>query len=283
MPWLFYRTGWHWAWRSWRRVADQVARGLATLNEAGVSAGDRLAFRARQDPDSVATGLAIQAAGAVAMPLEDSAPSLNNTTRLCTAWVATQSEDESIPPETAPPPAAGADSLPSIVLPPALSALERTERRPLILDPSSHRVSGESLLAAAQSLERRLLEPAHSASEQTTIACVSPILAPETQLGLQAWTLLRGAALVQEPHPEAFLPALLWARPTFAAVSHSELEPLAAALATRKHRRHSRLRVVVAVDGSAQGGAESDTALDVERWNDLGVRIVALGEKPLAR
>ena len=58
-PWLFYRRGWDWRWRSWGQVADQVARGA----EALAATEDAVAWSPKQDPDAVALSLVAQAAG----------------------------------------------------------------------------------------------------------------------------------------------------------------------------------------------------------------------------
>ncbi|MEE8523322.1 MAG: hypothetical protein V3T72_05270 [Thermoanaerobaculia bacterium] len=63
-PWLFYRRGWDWHWRSWGQAADQVARGAEALADAEPGVG----FRPVQDPDAVALALAIQAAGRALTP-----------------------------------------------------------------------------------------------------------------------------------------------------------------------------------------------------------------------
>lgn len=70
-PWLFYRRGWDWHWRSWGQVADQVARGAEALADVEPAVG----FRAVQDPHAVALALAIQAAGRV-LTLTLSPPSI---------------------------------------------------------------------------------------------------------------------------------------------------------------------------------------------------------------
>ncbi len=271
-PWLFHRDGWDWRWLSWSRAADQVARGAAVLRDAGlrdavlrdaVAGGSRVGYRTRQHPDAVACGLAIQAAGLIAVPIRGDRP---EATRLgCGVWAEVEEAAGQVP----------APTLDRVALPAALSPLERTQPLPLELGAPSGGIYlpgiGEFLPGPwLQAVER--LDGSLPPAAKRAIVCASPELDPPAAQLLEAWTLLRGAAWVLEPDAAAFVETVLWARPTLVWGSAAELEQLAARMGTRKHRRHSRLSEVVVAGGEQ---------VDPGPWQALGVRVVALGEDPL--
>ncbi len=249
-PWLFHRDGWDWRWRSWGRVADHVARGVEVLR---AHAEPRTAaYPDRQHPDAVTAGLVIRAAGWTAVPADGphAAPALG-----CSVWVEIG--------DSAP-----AAEIESVVLPPALSAVDRTPPRPLELPvaPGSVRLPGspEGEPAASIATAERL-DASLAAGSRRTIVCAAPDLDPGAAHLLETWTLVRGAAWVLEPEATAFVETVLWARPTVAWGRAAELERLAARLQVRKHRRHNRLTSVVAA---------GDEALDPDPWQALGVEVV---------
>lgn len=262
-PWLFYRRGWDWQWRSWRRVADQVARGAERLRgwaSDGAAAGPapHIAFEGRQDPDTVAVGLAIEAIDAVGVPFPGREREFVEQAAQegCVAWAGVEG---AMPAEPVP------ETLERIALPPALSALERTPRQSLHVEHEPAVGSATvSLIADARQLDHRV-----PLSARRDIVCAAPSLTPGAMRQLQAWTLVRGAAWVLEPYADAFVPTVLWARPTIACGSAVDLAPLAGELEDRKHRRHSRLATILAV-----GAAPIGPTL----WADLEVEIVELGE-----
>lgn len=268
-PWLFYRDGLDWVWRSWRRVADQVMRGATALREEGFDAGDRLAFLERQDPDSIAACLAIESIGAVAVAIPENGTPDERTLEVGDAWISVRDErPSSVRPEI--------ESSRNAVLPPALSALSRSPRAPLqltddatdagVLVPTrAAPLPARKLTRAARHLDRRL-----PASSRRAILCAAPNLDPAFRQLLRAWTLTHDAAWVLEPLTEAFLPTVLWARPTHVAAGEAELGELTSALGVRRHRRRSRIRTVIAADATSR-----------EPWQALGVDVVALGQNPL--
>ncbi len=268
-PWLFHRDGWDWRWRSWSRVADQVARGAAVLRDA-VAGGTRVGFRARQHPDAVAAGLAIQAAGRVAVPVPVDRHLAAEVG--CGAWAEVGDEASAEP-----------GGLAGVALPAALSPLDQTSRRPLDLDadsaagavhlPERGELEPRASMAAAGRLEGEGLAGELLPARGRAIVCASPALDLPSALVLESWTLLRDAAWVLEPDPATFLATVLWARPTLVWGLAGELELLAERLRTRKHRRHSRLSAIVVA-----GGGE----LDPEPWSELGVEVTGLGSDPLA-
>ncbi len=274
-PWIFYRDGWDWAWRSWARVADQVARGTEALGERWPGDKPSIGFDAGQFPDAVAAGLAIQAAGGLAVPIPGSdASALEGALAAgCAAWATTA---EAYLPET---PA----GLERIDLPAAPSPLDRTELRPLVVAPDSlgaivlpsgdqlsqaDRLSQADLAAAAERLGGPLPSPVGR-----PIVCVAPGLDPRVSQQIQAWILLAGAAWVLEDEPEAFAPTVLWARPTLVIASSTELAALAPRLAVRKHRRHHRIEAVAVV-------GEERPETDI--WDDLDIPIGPLSIGPLS-
>ncbi len=258
-PWLFYRRGWDWRWRSWGQVADQVARSAATLRRSPALAGRsgpgrpgpsrpavRGAFDGRQHPDAVAAGLAIQAVGATAVP---------------------RSAGPLRPVEVAV--LQGGDPAVRLRLPICRSRLERWRPRALDLeaapaaalafDPASATVSQQQMDGEAERLA--LLLPA---AVGRPILCASAALDPRALQILLAWAARTGAAWILEPDAEAFPAAARWARPTLVVATGGELEGLAAALDGGKRRRHRRLAAVVAV-GEPAGR---------EGWEELGVPVV---------
>lgn len=274
-PWLFYREGWEWSWRSWRRVADQVARGAAEIRRRASNVARRrasnvappvIAYGARQDPDAVAAGLAIQAVGAVALPVAGGVPPDPEEWRYA-AWAEVECCQS---PATVPP------GVERWVLPAARTQLDRTERRPLApadpvggvrIDPSEATLSARRLMDAARDLDARI-----ALSEGRSIVCADPELGLAASRSIETWTLLADAAWVLEPDREAFFQTVLWARPTVVFAAADALERLGELLAPRKRRRHSRIRVAVRI-----GEGRVREAL----WRDLEVRIVGVGENPL--
>ncbi len=272
-PWLFHREGWDWRWRSWSRVADQVARSVAVLRDA-VAGGSSVGYEARQHPDAIACGLAIRAAGLIAMPLRGDRRAASRPG--CDAWAEVEGAPEE---EIAPDPE-------RIALPPALSPLERTKPQPLELDPGAAagavRLPDLGELAPGVSLRaaERLDDQLRPATRRT-IVCASPQLDQAAAQLLEAWTLVRGAAWVLEPDSASFVETALWARPTLVWGLPGEIEQLAARLGTRKRRRQSRISAVV-VAGSDEGDEGAGGGrVDRRPWNELGAQVLALGKDPL--
>ncbi len=288
-PWLFYREGWDWRWRSWARVADQVMRGLTALrekltmlqdqsSEAGpIAANYRIGFDASLDPDAITSGLVVQAAGVIAVPVDlDSTGLAWATTLGCSAWVEVEGtrfvERSDRDPER-------------LVLPAALSATDPTPRQPLVLDlePAGGEIemqprvtaAASELMVAARRLEGRLPPSARKGSlfkagaPEQAIFCCAPGLGADVARLLQTWTLVRGAAWVLEPDLEAFVETVLWARPTLVCAAAAELTELASRLQRRKHRRHSRLEAILVADGELE---------TVGVWREQGVRVITLAD-----
>lgn len=213
-PWLFHRPAWVWQWRSYGQVADQVARAAAALCEDG--AGGRVPCPPLVEPEAVAAALAVQAAGAVAVPSAGRRVDVPPVHRRIETWTPRTIDDRS---EPAGPAFAGDDG---------------------------RVVTHEELLRAAGGWRLRV------PSGERQIVATSPRLGPELRHELMAFTLVSNAAWALEHDPDAFLEAVLWCRPTVAAVVSGEAEELAAALAERRHRRWSRLRLLVVEGGAAE-------------------------------
>ncbi len=261
-PWLFHRDGWDWCWRSWSRVADHVARGVEVLQGLGME--PRLAgYGDQPHPDAVTAGLTVQAAGWTAVPVRGGPREASSLG--CGVWV--EAGDQA--------PVAGIEC---VALPSALSPLDRTPPRPLELEtiPGSVRLPGHGERSpaewtrAAERLDGSLAPGSGRAANRRPIVCAAPGLDPREAQLLEVWTLLRNAAWVLEPQASAFVETVLWARPTVVWARARELEPLAARLRVRKHRRRSRLTSVVAA-----GGEEVDPG----PWDELGIEVVTLAGK----
>ncbi len=253
-PWLFHRDGWDWCWRSWAQAADQVARGAAALRRQAAGS-QRAGHAARQHPDAVAAGLAIRAAGVSAMPVRGGR---SRAARLgCEVWV--EVGDAAPEPEATPG---------RVMLPPALSPIEKAPLEPLVLEatpgpvrlPDLGELSPAESIAAAERLDGSL-----ATGRGRPVVCAAPDLEPPDVHLLETWTLVRGAAWVLEPQASAFVETVLWARPTVVWAPAAELERLVARIATRKHRRHSRVASVVVARGEA---------VDPGPWNALGVEVL---------
>ncbi|MEM7588488.1 MAG: hypothetical protein AAF560_34185, partial [Acidobacteriota bacterium] len=214
-PWLFYKEGWDWRWRSWARVADQVMRGLMGLRRALPRLDDDeggIGFDGRLDPDAVVAGLVAQAAGVVATPVTPGAAGLEEATaRGCRAWLEVEGARFI---------ERGASDPQRIVLPPSLPALDDTPRLPLELEADGDSSlllddtrSGQALAAHELMVAARGLDGQIPSLEKQVIFCLAPDLAPGLTQRLQAWTLVRGAAWALEPDLEDFVRTVLWARP----------------------------------------------------------------------
>lgn len=247
-PWLFFQRGWDWRWRSYLQVADQAARGAALLHRRPELLAEPLEAACGQDPDAIAVGLAIEAAGGVAVPRAADVTAQPRVVR----------------------PAAGGDLL---ELPACRSRLERWRPRALELMGEPRRPADVSHAVAG--LDRVL--PAELARRGRPILCADSTLEPPAFRALLAWTLERDVLWALEPSPEAFLLAVLWTRPTVVIARASALEGLVAALVSRRSRRYLRLRVVVVVGGEDPADETlatlEDLGVAVARWPP-GARLV---------
>ena len=217
-PWLFHAEGWDWFWHSWARTADHVARGVEAIRRAPVdlTTAPRIGFAARQTPSSIAAGLAIQAAGATAVPIGPGPadPLERAADAGCTAWA--MLDDERLDGESPP---ASATRLHLLELPPALGSLSRTSPRALELAGSEGAIG----LAGAEDLDRADLAAAaqHIAGRLSTsptgnrpVVCISRTADIAEHQKLLAWILVHGAAWVLDDDAETFADTVLWARPT---------------------------------------------------------------------
>ena len=202
-------------------------------------------------PDGIATILAVQSLGHVASPggLADVALDVR-------AAVGEDLEDGS-----------------GVVrLPRAPSHLERWMPAELVVTagPSSEAFPGrshEALLELARRFDATV--PKH---RDRPIVVASPSVEPEAGEVLLAWTLSRGAVWALEADPDAFVPAVLWCRPTLAVGRADELDLLATTFRSeRSLRRWSRLRAIVVAAG--------ETSTVVEAWRELGVVVLPFASR----
>lgn len=245
-PWLFYREGFDWRWRSWSQVAHQAALGARLLRRSGrLEQGGRMAYGDRLHPDSIAAVLAIQAAGGLAVPVA--------------------ADEEAEVPE----------------LPPVASRLGRwrpdlDSLRAALRDdagafggghgePRTHRELWRAAAAWSAGLPAVEEKP-----RKRAIALASGAVAAEMREIFLAWTLATGSAWVLEDDADFFVPAALRNRPTMVAAPGSEAGLLALSLGERRHRRWCRLRAVGITDD-----APAEIFLE-EEWDALGVPVVRL-------
>ncbi len=256
---MFYRESLDWRWRSYARVADQVARAVKFLREA-------VAARATE-PQAV--GLAAD------MPPEDRVAAIlaAQCSGCATRW----------PGGSEP-----ADLLlghPDLPMPPCRGMLDTREKllglRPTESSAGGVIVSGPdgSFLWAAQDLEsqagsliresdRALLSDGHGRPilfAQAELLANPVMVSILTSLSLQlhsAWAL--------EPHPEAFVATVLWVRPSFLVTRASGADAVCRALGSkgeksdRKQSRLSRLVVCEAHNPGDEARARWKEELNVE-------------------
>lgn len=237
-PWLFVAHGWDWRWLPWGEGEARVAAAAAELKVRVEELTDpacgaprpatlRLAYPSEARPAAVLLDLAIQALGAVPVP------------------VARQAEG------VAPEPAEGVDGW---LEPPAVLDLERRPPRETVWpeglpvvpapgvavrdpDGSMREVSSRELSAAARELGERIRGREGDPSEDRRAGGTRPrdivvsarsLDDPEERL-LLAWALRSGAAVVLEPRREDHVATARWVRPTVFAGDVGEVEALARA------------------------------------------------------
>ncbi len=260
--WLFARAtaGDHgWRWQSWSQVADRVARAAATLeDELGERSGARVGFQDRLDPDAVAARLAILAAGALPVGDEESTENLD-------AWLG-------------PAPAAGISTdaeTPVIELPAVLSRLSRSRPVELPLPSAAGQVAPPPWSAVLAS-DRPASPKWHVwrffterwRGRHRPLVVASALLSPAARRALLAQVLADGAAWALEPDPDAFVPAVLWTRPTVVVGPGAELGLLALAFGRGAARRARRLRAVLVSDGASAEIVEEGA------WREIGVTVL---------
>jgi hypothetical protein len=303
-------VGLDWRWRSWRRVAERV-HALATAlagalppelaaaieHAAGGPGAPRLGFQWSPTVDRVALDLAVQAAGATAVPLPEGpggeALARALADRGCAALV---SLGEPVLP-----------GFPEIVLPgsgrdinaelPSHGALDSTATElshlpanagpvavegPATATPHSQSIVTQTDLAAATAALATALPPPPGPRRpaREIVVAARPLAEPGVRL-LLAWALTTGAPVALEPDldPEILATTAQWIRPTLFAGTTPERRALLSRLApprsrlglTRpaphRHRPLGRLRAVLPLDGPP-------TLEEQTRWADLGVALV---------
>lgn len=264
-PWLFCRGRISWIWRSFRQVADQVARGSEALDCLPSSPDGLAAFDGQGLPDQVAIDLALQSCGCSALAVSGERPlaSLPATPHL---WI----DSEQVPSPMASEPVTVAR------LPCVRSRFDRRQNQPL--EPS-RAASSSALHLVGERLEHlsqhQLIDAAHRFDAVLPDFAERPILLSHVGLDrpqgriLMAWSLLRQAAWVMEDDRASFVATALWARPHLVVADQDELDELALALELKRYRRWRRLRGVIALD-------EPFTAGQIESWQRLEIVAVHL-------
>lgn len=277
-PWLFWRPGWRWRWRSWEEVADQAARGAEVIRRAAESAsrpGCRLAFEHRIEPDAVALALAIQAAGATAWPI---APDLAGgrggpswATRVAVAAegsvVGTRDDAGTVPTEGDAP-----WLLPACRSRFGTETLVRPPRRGGRLG-MGHGMTGEELGGWIETLRRPLEEGAGGRA----IVCAGPGLDPVVFQGLVIASALGGAAVMLEGDPEIFPAAVAWARPSVVVAEGTILERTVEVLAERRRLRRLRWVVIPPPETEGEIDGEIDGEIGGEPGSETRQRLADLG------
>jgi len=224
-PWLFAARGWDWRWLAWGEAEARVAAAAAELRPRVEELADRasrpsrLAFRYEPRPAAVLLDLAIQAAGAVPVPVSPRS----------SEWAS----------ESAPERPEGMDGW---VEPPAVLDPERPAPREAVwpeglpVDPPAgvgvrepggavREISAPALAAAARELAQRIGSRERDVPSREIVVSARPLDNPEERL-LLAWALRTGAAVVLEPRPESHVVTARWVRPTVFAGDVTEVVAL---------------------------------------------------------
>ena len=236
-PWLFYRRGLDWHWRSYARIADQVARSAQRLS-GGDGAGDRdghgssahsadepVVCSTRQDPDGLATLLTALAAGREVV-FEKADPSEVGPVSGQAPWLAD-----------------------------CRGALEVFERQAFSISqglPTSMAARRWLLHLGrdVESLSVALAPTLRELGERPILYAGAGENEPSKWAALAGWALEKNAAWALEPYFEAFAATALWTRPHVLVATAAELATLLPHF-DRTARRRSRLRVVVLGGGRA--------------------------------
>lgn len=299
-PWLFFRRAWHWRWRSYAQMADQVRRGADAWRRAAESAQTPpwAHFHGTQHPDTFAYLLVVLSQGGAAvlhppsaswppsfegLSSETDGASCRETTDL---WLQTVDEGQEV--GVAAPVDGGP---PRLLLPAAAGQLESRALEPLraqdfddqasgrLVDPTAGPITMPSLGSRAAILARHL-DASRGRKASRPILCVSPRVAP-VDLWPIAWaTLLSDAVWILEPQTDAFAATAAWARPTVAVASTAEEERALHRGLVATPRRHRRLRRVLVLPAHSVAAPEKGgdgEPLAPQLWRELGVERVVLG------
>ena len=262
-PWLFFREGLDWRWRSYARVADQVARALGALREALLARStEPQAIDIASDippEDRIAAILAAQCSGHA------------------TRWPAGPEPDDL------------ALGHPDFPVPPCRGMLDTRDRllelQPVESGAGGVVVSGSNgdFLWAAQDLEAQASSLIRE-SDRSPLSDghVRPILFAQAELLrspvmvsiLISLSLQLRSAWTLEPHPEAFVATILWARPSLLVTQASGADAVCAALGSngaKSDRKQSRLRRLVVCEprnpgDEARARWKEELNVEVDWW-----------------
>ncbi|MEM8994128.1 MAG: hypothetical protein AAGF23_04970 [Acidobacteriota bacterium] len=235
-PWLFFRRGLDWRWRSYRHVADQVRRSasaLGALDDAGA-----VPCGLAQDPDALAALVAILGAGRSPAVDAGSVPAVG--AEGATPW-----------------------------LEPCRGHLERVDLA-AVPAPRSPWVPADAVgarfgLRLARDAEHfaALVRPALKGLGPRAILYAGVAGSADRLGALAAWSLGHDAPWALEPQADAFAATALWTRPHVLVAAAGELASLVPHFG-KAERRHSRLRAAVVVETVGDGGSSDAQAVDIE-------------------
>ena len=269
-PWIFYRPEWDWRWQSYGRAADRVARTIRRWHGKGVcSVGGRpLEIPPGMRPEDQAA--AILAAEALGLPLAYQAGSSVRELR----WDGHRLE---LVPGRGALESASLESLRSLDFQDADSGPGSNKTR------STDPFGNDAVFSSPWiELTRSLF---HLCPENDSLPCRRPMVLAQPELffpvaegwgmarrrSVSTFSLCRDAAWILEPESEAFLPTVLWSRPTHLLLTFEGLQRLLGEW-TKRRRKESRLRRVILW---IQDGDEVDPSwserLDAEvlPWNSV--------------
>jgi hypothetical protein len=248
-PWLFFRDGWDWRYWTWgeteRRIADLVA--AFGVSQASV-AGHRVGLPRVPSPELVALHCALEAVGALGVPLYDRAAAEEAHLPL---WVELAGDGS-----------------------PRVAVLGTEVTTPETASELALRSEWELALA----LDRLVLEVTSSSPRRDTrreiVVDALPFGSPQSRAGWR-WLLWRRGVAVLAPSPASFVDVVSWARPTLLWASGSQVDALwttvrAIRVRFRRRRRLARLRLVLCFGEAPASEASAglrELGVVVELWS----------------
>lgn len=255
-PWLFFRQGFDWRWRSWARVADQVARGADRCRRWSQTQGERsLKVSTVWHPDAVAGCLAVAAAG-LEVDLDGASSSEAGACTLALPSPEGDGDGDGKHDGDGDFSSGSSPTLPSCHG--ALDAFEGATLEVAAGD-SGLLLEGETwpwsridasrkhFGALGQALGAPLDLEAGRGKKKQLILLASGSLPPSLFVTLLAWSLHTGASWILEPDPDELAGVAWWSRPSILVATADELEAFAAHF-DRSARKRSRLTALVSID-----------------------------------
>ena len=272
-PALLFPSTEEWGWTSWSEWKERIRTTAEDLG--GLPPGTRVGFRFGPEPRSLTRDLAIQAAGAVAVPI----PASGDLDLPVDRWFPGRTAQKEERPEAEGEVRVGSRSSGSL----SRNRLDDPSPGVSVEEGGTWSFWGERELGIAAEVVGDLLIRDEAASgPDRELAYLSGCLRAPWERAYLAWCLETGAALVLAGDRELTGPGFLWSRPTMASLDAERLLEVEAALRSgvplrRLRRRFRRLHTLLL------WGPVDPAGLDRELWDRLGVRLArAPGSSPVS-